>query len=797
MSRKSRRLMMIVASLALATTLATPVSAVTQIADAGVGSPADKLEQAYATVEVPDRFKAETPGVWIVRLDDDPVASYEGGINGLQASSIKVTGDSQLDAEAPEAQEYADYLTAKRSDVLARMSAEFGRSIEPRFTYEIAFNGFSVWLSPDEAVATWKMSGVANVEKNKVHTLDTDNGPAWIGAPAVWDGTAVEGVAGFLGEGVVAGIIDSGINPSNPSFADLGGDGYDHVNPYGEGVYFGACDVANEVQYDETFVCNDKLVGAYDFFPLDDPNTGAYDADGHGSHTASTTAGNFVTATLNAPTLNVDVDISGVAPHASIISYRVCGDDSLGQGSCNGDGIVAAIEQATIDGVDVINYSIGSPSATNPWSEADDLAFLGARDAGVFVAHSAGNEGPDPATSGSPNAPWIGHVAAFTHDRAYPNALINMSGGDTDAPADIPGLGFTAALGQTPIVFAGDYPSDLTDSPELCGVGDLGDFITPWPEGTFEGQIVVCQRGTFGRVEKGFNAAASGAGGYVLVDNGSGLVGDPHEVPGVHIEQAVGEDTLIPWLQSGEGHMAEIQGATRNESPDNADRLAGFSSRGPNPLAEWMMPTYGAPGVDIIAAHGKYDAVEWTFLSGTSMSSPHVAGAGALLSGITGWTPAEMQSALSLTANPDVFDQNGDPATPFDTGSGRIHIVDAANAGFVLGETTANYLAANPAEGGDPADLNMASFFSSQCVQECTFTRTLTSTRDVDVDYTTATDGTGGLTATVTPDAFTLPAGGEITVEVTFDVTSAASDEYHFGTVEFTGADGGPLLHMP
>ncbi|NNF69673.1 MAG: S8 family serine peptidase, partial [Acidimicrobiia bacterium] len=609
MSRKLRRLMIIVATLALATTLATPVSARVPIADLDQGSPADKLQEATATVVVPDKFKNETPGVWIVRLSDDPVASYEGGVNGLAATSPNATGDEQLDAATPESQEYADYLTARRADVLARMSADFGRSIEPRFTYEVAFNGFSVWLSPDEALATWKMSGVANVEKNTVHTLDTDNGPAWIGAPAVWDGTAVAGVDGFYGEGIIAGIIDSGINPSNPSFADIGGDGYDHTNPYGDGVYVGACDAANVDQYDDTFVCNDKLIGAFDFFPTDDPDTNAFDADGHGSHTASTTAGNFITATLNAPTLSIDVDISGVAPHANIISYRVCGDDSLGQGSCNGDGIVAAINQAVIDGVDVINYSIGSPSATNPWAEADDLAFLGARDAGVFVAHSAGNEGPDPATSGSPNAPWIGHVAAFTHDRAYPNALINMSGGDTEAPADIPGLGFTSALGQTPIVFAGDYPSELTDSPELCGVGDLGDNISPWPEGTFTGQIVVCQRGTFGRVEKGANAAFSGAGGYVLVDNGAGLVGDPHEVPGVHIEQAVGEDTLIPWLQSGTGHMAEIQGATRNVSPDNADRLAGFSSRGPNPLAEWMMPTYGAPGVDIIAAHGKYDEV--------------------------------------------------------------------------------------------------------------------------------------------------------------------------------------------
>ncbi len=102
------------------------------------------------------------------------------------------------------------------------------------------------------------------------------------------------------------------------------------------------------------------------------------------------------------------------------------------------------------------------------------------------------------------------------------------------------------------IVYAGDYPADVGSTPELCGDGDLGDFISPWLPGTFNGEIVACDRGTFGRVEKGANALAAGAGGFILMDNGSGIVGDAHVLPGVHITQADGV-VLKSWLAANPG----------------------------------------------------------------------------------------------------------------------------------------------------------------------------------------------------------------------------------------------------
>ena len=110
-------------------------------------------------------------------------------------------------------------------------------------------------------------------------------------------------VVGSKGEGVIVGVLDTGINPANPSFADVvpvedGGDGYDHTNPLGAGIYKGVCDPANP-KYIADWGCNDKLIGYWDF-DVANNNDGNYDDDGHGSHTASTAAGNQVDATAYA-----------------------------------------------------------------------------------------------------------------------------------------------------------------------------------------------------------------------------------------------------------------------------------------------------------------------------------------------------------------------------------------------------------------------------------------------------------------------------------------------------------------
>ncbi len=353
------------------------------------------------------------PALYIIQLADAPLASYRGGVAGLEATNPSARGERRLDANSPASVAYLNYLEGEQAQAIASVEAALGRSVEVPFQYRAAYNGFAARLTPEEAAIVAGLPGIVQVQREFVRYPTTDVGPTWIGAPGIWDGTATGGLPGTMGEDIIVGVIDTGINMDHPSFADIGGDSYDHTNPWGAGNYVGLC--ATEPL---TYTCNDKLIGVWNY------TDGPEDGDGHGSHTASTAAGNFVTPTLVFPTTSITRALSGVAPHANIIAYDTCQP-----GGCPGAALVAAIDQAVLDGVDVINYSIGG-GASDPWADADSQAFLNARDAGVFVATSAGNAGPGAATMGSPgNAPWLLTVGAATHNRKFLNALINMSSG--------------------------------------------------------------------------------------------------------------------------------------------------------------------------------------------------------------------------------------------------------------------------------------------------------------------------------------------------------------------------------
>ena len=615
--------------------------------------------------------------------------------------------------------------------------------------------------------------------------------------------------SGTQGEGIVVGVIDTGIVPENPSFADSvpvadGGDGYDHSNPFGAGRYVGVCDPGSAV-FTESFPCNDKLIGAWDFTgDQADGGVSPRDDDGHGSHTASTSAGNLVrvtTESLEDPPFTATEVIKGVAPHANVIAYDVCGIPlpPAGPGpldpGCATSSVVAAVNQAISDGVDVLNYSIGGGSS-DPWADPDSLAFLSARTAGIFVATSAGNDGPGVETVGSPaEAPWITSVGATTHDRQWQNTLTDITATGGATLPEIRGLGFSSGTdGSFPLVDADAAPYENN----LC----LED---EFPAGTsFEGQIVVCNRGGPGRVIAGQVVAALGAEGMVLAndpDNGDSLNADPHALPTVHITFDDGV-ALRAFMAAHEGEQGAIAGATRVQDDALADRMAGFSSRGPNLTSQTLVPSLSAPGVDILAARGTGDSVEWGFISGTSMASPHVAGAGALLTSLhPDWTPAEIESALMTTAFTDVTDNDGTRADWFDMGSGRVDLTKAGDAGLVLDEIRTRYLGVDPFFGGDTTTLNLASMTSSACVVTCTWQRTVRGT-DTGVG-TWSVEGAAvsdGLEVTVEPTTFTFDRPDQTQViTVTADVGASALDAYAFGQVVLTPELGSeaPVAHLP
>jgi uncharacterized repeat protein (TIGR01451 family) len=724
---------------------------------------------------------------YIVLLEEPALVSYRGGIAGLKATSPSATKATRLNPKAPESVAYVNYLAQKQAQFIATLETTLRRKIEVSYQFQHAVNGVVLTLTPGEASQLAASDGVRLVEREVDLPLDTDVGPAWIGALGIWDGSTTGGLPGTQGEGMVAGIIDSGINVisptvilgetynGHPSFVDPAPyDGYDHPAP---GQFFGVCNPASG-DYDPTFPCNDKLIGAYDMQNDNvlDPDA-PRDDNGHGSHTASTVAGNVVTATIFAPTITLSRLVSGVAPHAHIIAYDACyTNPSDGRGLCPNTATTAAANQAIADGVvDAINFSIGG--GTDPWSDTTSLAFLGCREAGIYVAASAGNAGPTINTVGH-NEPWVANTAAGTHDRKFTNALMDMTG-DGTPPADMSGAGFTSGYGPAPIVYAGDYGDPL------CG--------TPFAAGTWtNGEIVVCDRGTYGRVAKGQNVLAGGAGGYVLANDaasGNALVGDSHYLPAVHISYADGV-ALKAWLASGTVHTATIAGATLDIADSNGDIMADFSSRGQSSVDGLLKPNLFAPGVDILAAVESEGG--FNFYSGTSMASPHHAGAALLMMALhPDWTPAEIQSALMLTANrDDIVKEDGvTPATPHDRGSGRVDLSQAGIVGLVMDETITNYEDADPANGGDPKTLNLASMANTQCLGQCSWTRVVSSTLDSAVTWTVSVTGTAGLTITVDTTNFTLAAYDEQSLVITADGSALPAGVWAFGEVILTPDD--------
>ncbi|MBE1875547.1 S8 family serine peptidase [Myceligenerans pegani] len=792
MSHRSRTPLVIAAVTALAAAL-TPAAVAVPAADP---PGPDKVESRDLVAEklVPAETTPE-PGVerepavqklalgrgsaertYLIRLAGDAVPTYRGGVGGMTATAPRP--GRVLDPSTPRVREYTEFLEAEQEEFVTRMERTVDRDVEIPFTYQYAVNGVSAVLTPEEAAEIAKDPAVAHIALDKEHELHTDAGPAWSNADALWNAVEELGLPeDYQGEGVVIGTIDTGINPGSPSFAETGDDGYTHTNPLGAGNYLGACDPSNTDQYDPDFPCNGKLIGAYGF--LTDSDRSALDEDGHGTHTASTSGGNVVDDVVPTAPEGTDpptFDVSGVAPHANVISYRGC---------CTTSGLTASIDQAIADGVDVINYSIGSSAPSDLWNDFDTIGFLNARAAGIFVATSNGNDGPGVATTGSPaDAPWLTSVGASTHNRHGFSALIDLTSSAGDLP-DLTGKSLTGPLPATEIVYAGDF-------------GDAQCQDTSGHEAEYTGKIVVCDRGVGARVGKSENVAAQGAAGFVLANNevnGDSLIGEAYAVNGVFLTYQDGV-TLKNWLAEGTGHTAGVARTTFTVDDALGDVMASFSSRGPNRAVDTIVPSITAPGVDILAAYGvadgTYDHVEYATSSGTSMSSPHVAGAGALLTQARpDWTPAEQQSALMTTARTGVRNHDGAPATPYTQGSGHMDIGAAVQAGLLFDETPANYVAANPEEGGDPSTLNLPSFAETQCLATCSWQRTAEApaSAPAGVTWSVSAESDPGLALTVDLSQATVSPGDSMDISVTADVAGAPEGETLFGRITLTPSD--------
>ncbi|MCZ8113787.1 S8 family serine peptidase [Silanimonas sp.] len=398
------RLLTLAAAISLALPLSAPVEARSERLKAPAGAAVDARSS------------------YIVSFDEPAAPLFrgfqakDGRHPALAPVAIDVTGQAKYDPERPEAEAYLAYIGTLREQRLDAASGVLGRDLVPRFVYEHALNGVALDLTVAEAETLAGMPGIRAVTPDFERRLFTDRGPNWIKAPTIWTGSA--GVAS-RGEGVVVGVIDSGINPTHASFAATAG-GFTHTNP--KGALLGWCATPANAS-----VCNNKLIGVYDFISGGTNGTSVFtpDPDGHGTHVAATAVGNPVSGTIDVNNVATPVDITGVAPRANLISYRGCGSTpgDPGCGPNGGSALIASINRAIADQVDVINYSIGG-NPVDPWLtiggaiNSDEEAFLAAREAGIVVVAAAGNRGPNPGTHSNPaNAPWVIGVAAVTHDR--------------------------------------------------------------------------------------------------------------------------------------------------------------------------------------------------------------------------------------------------------------------------------------------------------------------------------------------------------------------------------------------
>ena len=435
----------------------------------------------------------------------------------------------EVNAKALEAGAQAKSLSAaKAANIqnthLAKAAQTLKTELIPSLRLIWTNNAVALTLTSKAAVALAKQPGIASVEIEFTRSLQTDTGPAFIGAQALWATTQAQ--TGNRGAGVVVGIIDSGINASHPSFAATASDGYQHINPRGQ--RFGLCNTTAVPR------CSDKLIGIYDF--TDEGSKDGSDLDGHGTHVGSSAIGNPFAGRIAAPTIALPVPITGVAPRANVISYKACNKSATGPTTCAGAALLAAIEQAAIDGVQVVNYSIGGSArdpfaAVNSNSATDIRAMFNARAAGVVFSVSAGNDGPGPGSVLSPaNAPWVLAVANISHDRLLLNTLSNLSGSIAAPKLIFDGVGISAGLADRAIVLGETFGN------RFCSQGTNLDspptgISNPFAPGTFNGQIVVCERGTQARVAKSFNVRAAGAGGMILINTmleGESIVADSH-----------------------------------------------------------------------------------------------------------------------------------------------------------------------------------------------------------------------------------------------------------------------------
>ncbi len=559
-------------------------------------------------VNLPQGMRQDKVVSALVQLSGSPVAVQRQAADGRR-----------FDRRAAERR-----VKASQDAALPRLRAAGAQSYGRLTT---VLNAVQVRVKVSDLAKVAAVPGVQQVQVSRVVRLSNAAGERFTGVDKTWQDLKL------TGKGQVIGVIDTGID-------------YTHADFGGPGTVAAYEDNDGAVIEPGTFPTA-KVTGGYDFVgddydpdssdpatQLPQPDADPLDCEGHGSHVAGTAAGSGVTTAgatyagpYNAATTSTAFDVEpGVAPEATLKAYRVFGCD----GGANDDVIVAAIDRAVTDGVDVINMSLGSPFGTR--DDLGDVAIRTATSAGVLVVTSAGNAGAGAYLVGGPS----------TSDDALSVAALDAE------YASYPGVTITGAVTSTGIN-ANDAP--LAD-PVTGTLVDVGLGCDPADYAGVAGKIALTTRGSCDRIARAQLGQEAGAIAVIMVNNDSGIPPFEDTIDGVTIPFiGVDGDESATFLAADGQEVTLARGA--DIANQTYSMAADFSSHGPRRLDSAQKPDVAAPGVAVPSV-AVGTGTGSTRLSGTSMAAPHTAGVAALVrQAHPTWSPRQIKAAIMSTAAPD------------------------------------------------------------------------------------------------------------------------------------------------
>ncbi|WJX92410.1 hypothetical protein P8452_74056 [Trifolium repens] len=548
------------------------------------------------------------------------------------------------------------------------------------YTYTHVMNGFSANLSPKEHESLKNSPGYISSIRDLNMKLDTTHSPQFLGLNpniGAWHDSN-------FGKDVIVGLIDTGVWPESKSFNDYG------LTKI-PSKWKGQCE--NSIHFNSS-LCNKKLIGAKFFnkgILAKYPNVtlglnSTRDTEGHGTHTSSTAAGSRVDeASFFGYAAGT---ASGIASNSRVAMYK-----AIWEGGLLSSDVIAAIDAAISDGVDVLSLSFGLDEVPL-YEDPVAIATFAAIEKGVFVTTSAGNEGPILKTLHN-GTPWVITVASGTMDRGFQGTLTLGNG------KKIIGISLyigTFSTNNVPIVFMG-----------LCdNVKELQKV---------KRKIVVCEEKNGTSIsDQVYYLDAAKVFGAVLISNSSETYYSQNTFATIIVDPINGE-IVKAYIKSyySSKHSTSIASMSFMKTGFGvkpAPTVDSYSSRGPSFSCPFVLkPDITAPGTSILAAWPTNVPVlelkshkffsEFNIISGTSMACPHVAGVAALIKGAhRDWSPAAIRSAIMTTS--DILDNtkesikdigNGNKAaTPFAMGAGHVNPNRALDPGLVYDVGVQDYV---------------------------------------------------------------------------------------------------------